>query len=253
MKVIIVVLVLALAVASANKCEAAGGKCWDTNKFECSQTFKTGLCPGSAAIRCCTGTAYPVSGSVTAPVTNTPVTGASKVRVVRNRARNMPPWAALAKCFPQGTPAEVKARIGGNVNADWITNTCAIRMSDTLNCAAKSGHSLHRIPKDLGGDQVTDKNKARIYFRVKALRPHMIRTYGLPTVQVSNKDGSLGIPIDEFKGKKGIIQFEIKWADATGHFDLWDGNAMLEYNHSSPDKTAEYFGKAKSVSLWETN
>ena len=51
-----------------------------------------------------------------------------------------------------------------------------------------------------------------------------------------------------FANKTGIIKFEIAWADATGHLDLWDGQKMVECSHGP--ETARYFSLAKRVDLW---
>ena len=47
----------------------------------------------------------------------------------------LPGFSLLSQNYPNGAAEEVKALIGGHVNAGWITNTCVIRMSRALNYA----------------------------------------------------------------------------------------------------------------------
>ncbi len=66
--------------------------------------------------------------------------------------------------YPLGEAAAVKKRIGGNVDADWIANTCVVRVSRAFN------YSGNRIPNGRaslvtvkGGDQL------RYAFRLRNL------------------------------------------------------------------------------------
>ena len=158
-------------------------------------------------------------------------------------------FAKLKSCFPQGTVAQVKKQLGGSVDAAWITNTCAIRMSQSLNCAGRA------VPF-LKGETVRGKAPTNFnyIFRVKQLAPQMKRWYG-NGLTVKAKAGTRGVPVSAFNGKKGIISFDLtgKWDDATGHFDLWDGTQMVEANHANAKTTKEYFGSALSVTLWQFN
>jgi hypothetical protein len=77
----------------------------------------------------------------------------------------------------------VKARIGGNVNADWVANTCAVRMSEALNCVAgrdaKFKHLLVPYIKDNEGAQtLKGGNKLNYVFRVRKLFPLLERVVG---------------------------------------------------------------------------
>jgi hypothetical protein len=51
----------------------------------------------------------------------------------------------------------------------------------------------------------------------------------------------------------GIIFFITTgaWDDATGHFDLWDGEMMVENTHHNAETTTRYFGLAVSITFWE--
>jgi hypothetical protein len=57
----------------------------------------------------------------------------------------LPPLASLWANYP-ALPAEaVKARIGGEVQAEWITNACVLRVSHALNVVG------YRIPRHFPG------------------------------------------------------------------------------------------------------
>jgi hypothetical protein len=46
---------------------------------------------------------------------------------------------------------------------------------------------------------------------------------------------------------RGIIGFDIRFSDATGHLDLWDGSTFSsEYNMSK-----DYWTAATLISLWK--
>jgi hypothetical protein len=52
--------------------------------------------------------------------------------------RKLPTFDHLVKHYPHGDSETVKQIIGGKVDADWIENTCAIRMSRALNYSGVS-------------------------------------------------------------------------------------------------------------------
>lgn len=143
--------------------------------------------------------------------------------------RTLPKFDALWAQYPNGSAEEVKALIGGNVNADWITNTCTIRVSRALN------YSGFLIPGTIPGlTTVKGADNKRYAFRVSEFRRYMRAVLGPPDIT--------GIKPEDFAGKKGLIAFEVTgWSDATGHFDLWDGSKPAH---------AEYFAKASKVQLW---
>lgn len=138
---------------------------------------------------------------------------------------------------PGGEAADAKKIIGGDVNADWIANTCVIRVSRSLNYAG------HLIP--LGFDGFTTVRGAdglRYGIRVEEFRKYLTFMYGPPTFTEDREPLREGAPAS-FVGVTGIIGFRVKgWVDATGHFDLWDGAGPRHH---------EYFGKSYSVMLWQ--
>jgi hypothetical protein len=155
--------------------------------------------------------------------------------------RGLPDFDTLLKNFPN--PADdadtVKSTIGGSVDAAWITNTCAIRMSRTLNY---SGIPLP--PKFTGLNVVAGADGKWYAYRQRELRRWMQLNFGQPmlrhkpsTGQISRADFSLG---------KGIIGFDIHFSNATGHVDLWDGTS---YTHEAVDAD-DYFALATTVVLW---
>jgi len=132
--------------------------------------------------------------------------------------------------FPAGSADDVKKKIGGRVDAGWIKNTCAIRMSRVLN------YSGMQIPHK-GKSTISGADKKWYFYRIKNLKPYIESHLGVPTY-------SFDPPYDmtELSKLKGIILFDVKvWSDATGHFTLWNGK-------NCADKC--YFDKASKIYLW---
>lgn len=137
---------------------------------------------------------------------------------------------------PKGESAEAKRIIGGDVDAPWLTNTCVVRVSRSMNYAG------HPIPRGFSGlSTVRGADGMRYAFRVEELRKYLVHTYGPPTFSEDRNPPRDGVP-KSFEGQTGIICFRVKdWSDATGHVDLWDGQAA---RHN------QYFHKSYSVLLW---
>jgi uncharacterized protein YgiM (DUF1202 family) len=142
---------------------------------------------------------------------------------------------ALISHYPTGDAEAVKRQIGGAVNAEWITNTCAVRMSRSFNQAGtKVPGNVSYMNTVKGGDG------NRYAFRVKEFRQWLENKYGKPTLEARG-DGTTNPP-SSFRGLKGIICFvDCGWSDATGHLDLWDGQKCVGH---------AYFEYAKSILLW---
>ena len=146
-------------------------------------------------------------------------------------SQKKPKFNTLWAMYPQGKAEEVFKLIGGKVLANNFANSCAIRVSRSLNY---SGFPIGYIPPNLTVSG--DDNKWYIY-RVSELIKYLEKTYGKADLTVVNKPY-----VKEFKGKKGIIIFEVdSWDDASGHATLWDGNICS-------DKC--YFPLSKKVMLW---
>ncbi len=145
----------------------------------------------------------------------------------------LPPYSALKQHFPALEADKVKELIGGNVNADYITNLCTVRGSRALNGAGAP------IPKGFPGMlTVSGADGKRYAIRVKEFRVYMRATYGAPTLTARG-----GAVAESFRGKQGIIIFDVRiWNDASGHVDLWNGSTC-EYHG--------YWAEAFEVSLWQ--
>lgn len=154
---------------------------------------------------------------------------------------SVPNFESMWNNYPHGEAEEAKATIGGAVDADWITNTCTIRLSRALNYA---GDAVPVGPKQSakGLHTVKGADGMNYAYRVAEMRQYLLKRYGKPTIDRSSS-GSSGVDKAPFTGKKGIIVFDVRgWSDATGHADLWNG--------SQPGH-GEYFAQASNVMLWE--
>ncbi|MBI5313915.1 MAG: hypothetical protein HZB28_12545 [Methylocystis sp.] len=164
----------------------------------------------------------------------------------------LPAFEQLVPNYPVGHDAEnVKKDIGGNVDADWITNTCVIRISKAFNYA---GHKKWQIPNasDDGLSTVSGKDRLQYAFRVQEFIDFLRDTYGSPQVIKSGN----AISREPFRGFTGIIAWRVNgWTDATGHFTLWDGQrGLYEGDHTyfdfptkRPDGGGPWLTKAE---LW---
>jgi len=141
--------------------------------------------------------------------------------------------------YPQGTSDEVKARVGGAVKADWVTNTCVIRVSRSLN------YSGFAIPVRTPGFATLKGGDGKRYgLRVLEFKTYLRAQYGAPQVTHAY-EGDGGTAPEAIMGKQGILCFDVSgWSDATGHFDLWDGERCI--NHG-------YFERARKLHLWEAS
>lgn len=139
-------------------------------------------------------------------------------------------YSSLWAAYPDMDSATVKSEIGGNVNADWITNTCVIRLSRALNAAG--GRFV--VPKNFPGlTTVSGGDGKRYAFRVVEMAKYMLETYGLPQVGKAN----------DIVGRKGIVLYDREgWSDANGHFDMWDGSTA---------KYTDYTSESTNVFIWE--
>lgn len=176
------------------------------------------------------------------------------------RGLTVPSWEKLTANYPQGESPDVLKKIF-NGDSAWITNTCATRMSYCLN---KCGIKIPMIkmagygstPDEETEQTIASKDNLRIIFRVRVLNNWIAKNFPKPTIVHSKKSdesdtAATDAAIAAFANKKGIIQFDVKWADATGHFDLWDGNNMWEDHHRNEDTKKRYFGLAYKITLWE--
>jgi hypothetical protein len=165
-----------------------------------------------------------------------------------------PSFKKLWDAYPTGSVEEVKALIGGAVNADWIANTAAVRLSRAL---LKAGETINPallppIPRPDGRREVIavkGADQQLHIFRVAVMKKWLELKYGAPTSVkgrvVQGRGRAIDVAVDSFVGKRGIIYFEVPMADATGHVDLWDGTTK-QVRGGNP-----IFDKASEVFLWE--
>src|SRR6476620_12760639 len=140
------------------------------------------------------------------------------------------------------TADQVKAAIGGDVNAADIDDTCIVRLSEPLNSAG----GIHLIPRWTDPFRTRlGKDKRWYGLRVKEFWPYMVAKYGKPDVFAKNAD----IKRELFEGRTGIIGFRVHFQDnsATGHFTLWDGSKLLYGG-----LTHDYFKVSHEAALWQT-
>ncbi|HUF04580.1 MAG TPA: type VI secretion system amidase effector protein Tae4 [Aridibacter sp.] len=157
--------------------------------------------------------------------------------------KKLPNYEDLAKDYPAGKDAaKVRGDIGGSVDKSWYKNTCIIRVSKSLNSAG------HPIPVDSGNFKTRKGADGKWYgLGVQQFWSYMRKTYGKPTVYAEKDAKSLRIPMEKFKGVRGIIGFRVKgWEDASGHFTLWNGFDLV-YGGEDHD----YFAISYMAALWE--
>ena len=150
----------------------------------------------------------------------------------------LPDFRVLWLGYPRGTSTEVKARIGGKLNYDWITNTCTIRTSHAFNCGGEL------IPKGIEGlNTIASPAGWNYAYRVAEFDRWLRRTHGAPDHVIEGEAGTL-TPTALAKAQ-GIICFEVaSWTDATGHFDMWNGVQTVH---------GMYFDKAHRISVWSAS
>jgi len=234
---------------SSNKCcvgkvgvgENCGykGKCIDVTATQCPYgKTNIGLCNGPAEVQCCQQSrTHPQQPS------NAGGGGGGGASPAVPATTSMAGFQKLWSQYPNGEADDVKRRIGGNINADYITNTCVIRVSRAM---WLSGMKITPFSLSNGknGLLVSGQDGRAYPIRVKEFNEYMHQRYGPPTLHYGVNGDSMDIP-DSFRGKTGIIMFDVRvWSDASGHFDLWNG---YECKHEC------YFNKARNVYLWPVN
>jgi hypothetical protein len=145
----------------------------------------------------------------------------------------LPPFESLWNNYPpESDVPTVKRAIGGHVDAAWIENTCAVRLSRALN------YSNRPIPNNRADLHVVTGGDQKYYaFRVKEMRRYLESSYGKATYVASGAGAHM-----HMRNKRGIIMFDVRgWSNATGHFDIWNGS---EARHHA------YFSESREVLLW---
>ena len=159
-------------------------------------------------------------------------------------AKKLAAWTTLWHNYPDylwfRDSKAVKRSIGGYVDQDYLKNTCAIRLSRTLNYSG--------FPLPYWKEMVTKKGAdgKRYAIRVSELRKWLLFRLGKPEFDLRKREGD---PFDKTRlsTMKGILGFDIRFGDATGHLDLWDGARFSsEHMMSRP-----YWKAATRIWLWE--
>jgi hypothetical protein len=155
-----------------------------------------------------------------------------------------PSWSKFWLEYPDyGTypdSAVVKKEIGGSVDAAYINNTCAVRLSRGLN------YSGLAVPGNFAGLMVVKGADAKFYaLRVAEMRKWLPTVLGTPDFDHSKKSGT-AFDKSKIASSKGIIAFDIQFSDATGHLDAWDGSSF-----SSEYKVLDYWTPATRITLWK--
>lgn len=155
-------------------------------------------------------------------------------------------FESLWKAYPfsdrkdGGSAEDVKTLVGGRVDAAWIRNTCAIRISRALNYAG------HPLPSDFSGKKsnhfaVSGSDGKWYAFRVRDMHAYLTHLLGEPNISETSKENNATVR-GKFLNKKGVIVFDVAaWDDATGHITLWNGSQCA-------DKC--YFAEAVRVDMW---
>ena len=159
----------------------------------------------------------------------------------------LPSYETLWDVYPDymnyPDPQVVKELIGGNVNATWITNTCAIRMSRAFN------YSGHPVPEGYPGlKTVRGGDDMRYAFRVREMRKWLDASLVKPAFDIKKPAGT-HFNKATIANIIGVIAFDIAFSDATGHLDLWDGSIISSENHMSRN----YYDSATRITIWKAS
>lgn len=149
-------------------------------------------------------------------------------------------WQNYPDYYFSSNSAAVKADIGGAVNADWITNTCALRMSRGLNYSGVS------VPYGFNGMKTVKGGDGKRYaFRVREMRKWFAARFPAPAVDFKKTAGEAP-DLSQLSGKHGIMAMDISFDDATGHMDYWNGSQIT----TEVQATKGYLTRATRITLW---
>jgi hypothetical protein len=187
-----------------------------------------------------------VAGAMTMSMT---LDAMPSMAMISQAAQRLAHFAALWQNYPShgafpsdpSLPNSIWATIGGHVQMnEWTkdaggnrvpNNTCALRMSYTLNLSG------YPIPK--GNGTVSGKDGSWYFLRVRDLQAFLTTKIGSPT---SLPGGTFAGP----SGATGILSFNVSgWSDATGHFTLWNGQSVVD-----PDEPYQRWPAPTSTLFW---
>ena len=156
----------------------------------------------------------------------------------------LPPFDSLAEHYPaDDDPKVVRHRIGGNVDQDFLVNTCVIRVSAAMNGVG----GAYAIPKHFDGLKTFRGGDGLQYaVSVREFTRFMHATYGKPDLAYS---GAQCLPAN-FQAR-GVMVWHVEgWSDANGHFSLWDGQNSLHGDYFSLPREPEGKPWLTDVELW---
>jgi hypothetical protein len=160
---------------------------------------------------------------------------------------SLPSFAKLKAEYPDYvnyTSAQVLNNIGGKVKINAFANTCAVRLSRTLNYNSLELPGPSKFP---GGAVVSGDDKKWYAFRVPDIRKWLTIKLSKPGFDLTKKAGE-AFDKTTICTLKGIIGFDIKFNDATGHLDLWDGSFFTSERKGG--LTVDYWESATRIWVW---
>ncbi|MGR5485310.1 T6SS effector amidase Tae4 family protein [Vibrio alfacsensis] len=130
--------------------------------------------------------------------------------------------STLIANYPTQSKAELYNELKGEwpslINDENYTNTCAIRLSVAL---LKSGISIPNQYREA----MTGEGK-NLIIKVQTMSNFLTDTLGAPFWGMSKQPGQTLNLANTVPGP-GILAYHVKWANATGHFDIWDGQRFI--------------------------
>lgn len=151
-------------------------------------------------------------------------------------------YADLVAAYPNVPLAEVKTLIGGRVDADWIENACALRVSRALNYGGLPVPFIRDADKKQ--QTVTGADGKWYIFRVTVLANFLAKQLGAAAITAKARAAG-GVDGGAFIGIKGIIGMKVSgWSNATGHFTLWTGSACIDGTNYLPEASSAWLWKA---------
>lgn len=148
-------------------------------------------------------------------------------------------WTKYPGTQRKYSASQVYHLIGGKVLYNHLNipigfqNSCALRLSRALNYGGKP---IPFIRQQTG----SGSDNKWYFYKIKHMVPYLKKVFGEPKIVKERRAIDLR---DAFQGQQGIIWFDIRWPDATGHVTLWDGKRCGDKCYFDDDKM-------RKVSLW---
>lgn len=134
--------------------------------------------------------------------------------------------------------SELKGEWPSLINNDNYNNTCAIRLSIAL---LKSGINI----PDQYREAISGEND-NLIIKVKTMSRFLTDTLDAPFWGMSKQPGQTLNLATTVPGL-GILAYHVKWTNATGHFDLWDGQRFI--GSGNPEHVKDGY----ELVLWKLN